>query len=79
VATPFVGEPCDCHEEESDGWLDLSMKFNSPEVTEALQLAEFEHKDLVPVAVTGTMADGCEFIAYDCLRIVGNGNPGGGN
>ncbi len=79
VATPFEGEPCDCHEEEGDGWLDLSMKFNSPEVTEALQLAEFEHKDTVEVAVTGTMADGCEFIAYDCLRIVGNGNPGGGD
>ena len=73
VATPFEGELCDCHELEGDGYLDLAMKFNSSELTEALMLENFEHDALVELVVSGTLLDGTEFAASDCIRIVGKG------
>ena len=37
MATPFLGELCDCHELTGDGIMDLSMKFKSADVVDALE------------------------------------------
>ena len=77
VATPFDGETCDCHDLEGDGFLDLSMHFLSDEVVEALQLNDLPAGDLVELVVSGTLLDGTEFSASDCIRLVPPGTPPG--
>ena len=76
VATPFDGEPCDCHELEGDGYMDLSMKFSSFVVAEALELESLEHATQVELVLTGTLMDGTLFVATDCIRIAGHGPDG---
>jgi hypothetical protein len=71
VATPFDGEPCDCHEMGGDGIMDLTLKFRTPEVVSALQLDGMSHGDVVELVVTGTLLDGTAFEAYDCIKTVG--------
>jgi hypothetical protein len=71
VATPFDGEPCDCHEMGGDGIMDLTLKFRTPDVVSALQLDGMSHGDVVELVVTGTLLDGTEFVAYDCIKTVG--------
>ncbi|UCF34128.1 MAG: hypothetical protein JSV78_02240 [Phycisphaerales bacterium] len=70
VATPFDGEPCDCHELEGDGILDLSMKFATQEVVEGLLLNELPSGAVVELVVTGMLLDGTPFEASDCVTIV---------
>ena len=70
VGTPFDGELCDCHEMEGDGIDDLSMKFRSQELVEALELNDLPHGALVELCVSGTLLDGAEFQACDCIRLV---------
>ncbi len=76
VGTPLPGDPCDCHGLGGDGIPDLSMKFSTPEVVAALQLDALPEGTVVELVVTGSMADGCEFAARDCVVLV---PPGGGN
>jgi hypothetical protein len=71
VATPFDGEPCDCHEMGGDGITDLSLKFRTPDVVSALQLDGMSHGDVVELVVTGTLLDGTAFEAYDCIKTMG--------
>ena len=77
VATPFDGEPCDCHELEGDGIVDLSMKFRTDDVVAALELDALEGD--VELVVTGTLLDGTGFTsASDCIRLVPPQPPGPG-
>jgi len=69
VATPFAGEPCDCHGLLGDGVVDLSMKFDTVGVVSALELNRTGMNGSIGLAVTGTLADQCEFIARDCVRL----------
>ena len=71
VATPFDGEPCDCHNMGGDGIMDLLLKFRTPDVVDALELDGMSHGDVVELVVTGTLLDGTEFVAYDCIKTVG--------
>ena len=74
VGTPYDGdEACGCHEAGGDGFDDLTMKFSSPAVGEALELDEFLPGDTIELMISGTLADGTEFSATDCIRIVGGG------
>ncbi|UCG34389.1 MAG: S8 family serine peptidase, partial [Phycisphaerales bacterium] len=77
VGTPFTGDPCACHELTGDGIDDLSMKFKTDDVVPGLQLDSLNAGALVELAVTGTLADGCAFIARDCVRLVPPGTPPG--
>jgi len=70
VATPFPGEPCDCHDLAGDGIDDLSMKFKSQEVVAALELNDLPPGAPVELCVGGELLDGTEFEACDCIRIV---------
>ena len=74
VATPFEGQPCDCHDATGDGILDLSLKFRTDELVEALELDDVLPGALVELVLSGALADGCEFIASDCVRIVPQGS-----
>ena len=77
VATPFDGEPCDCHEETGDGIVDLSMKFQSEQLVSELLLDDLPSGALVELTLTGTTLDGTEFQANDCIRLVPPGTPPG--
>ena len=68
VATPFDGQPCDCHELTGDGIVDLSMKFKTDDVVATLGM--FEGEGPYELVVTGMLLDGTEFSASDCIRIV---------
>jgi hypothetical protein len=76
VGTPFAGEPCACHELQGDGIVDLSMQFKTDDLVPALELDALSAGALVELAVSGTLADGCEFIAADCVRLVPPATPG---
>jgi hypothetical protein len=71
VATPFDGEPCDCHDMGGDGIVDLLLMFRTPDVVDMLDLDGMSHGDVVELVVTGTLLDGTAFEAYDCIRTVG--------
>ena len=77
AATPFDGQPCDCHELEGDGIADLSMKFKTDNVVAALQLNDLPAGDLVELVVSGALLDGTAFSASDCIRLVPPGTPPG--
>ncbi|MHC4413828.1 MAG: nidogen-like domain-containing protein [Planctomycetota bacterium] len=76
VATPFEGELCECHELEGDGIDDLSMKFRTQEVVEALELGDLNPGDFVELCVTGLLLDGTPFVGCDCVVIVPPGDGG---
>ncbi|MCH8151626.1 MAG: hypothetical protein IH830_04555 [Planctomycetes bacterium] len=77
AATPFDGQPCDCHELEGDGITDLKMKFKTDEVVPALQLNDLPAGDLVELILSGTLLDGTPFSGRDCIRLVPPGTPPG--
>jgi len=70
VATPFGGDPCNCHELGGDGLPDLSLKFRTDDVAGALQLAGLSGGTTVELVLTGLLADGSSFSAQDCIRLV---------
>ena len=78
VATPFEGdEQCDCAELEGDGFLDLSLKFKSSDLVEALDLDDLKAGELVSLTLKGNLLDGTPFEADDCIRLVPPGGPPG--
>ncbi len=77
VATPFDGIPCECHEFEGDGILDVSMKFKTDLVVPTLEMDGLPGGALVPLVLRGTLLDGTPFVATDCVRLVPPGTPPG--
>ncbi len=75
AATPFAGEPCDCHQLGGDGIVDLLLKFKAALLVDVLQLGDMEPDTSLELVITGNLLDGGEFIATDCLtrRAVGLG------
>ena len=77
VTAPFIGEPCECEESDPDGFIDLSLKFRTSELVEALELDYLDQGELVELCVSGFMLDGTPFMGYDCIWLVPPGSPEG--
>ncbi len=71
VARPFDGELCDCHDLNGDGYLDLTLKFDTQELVEILEL-EVMAGDTIPLILTGNLNDEAACAAFkgsDCVII----------
>ncbi len=71
VATPLDDDPCACHELGGDGIDDLLLKFSTPALAIALELASLQPGASLVLTVGGSLMDGSEFEASDCIVIVG--------
>jgi hypothetical protein len=76
VATPFepyVGKQfaLDCNERGSDGYLDLTLKFDTEEIAEAIENAVGPLQDGAEIALTltGQFLDGQPFVGEDVVLI----------
>ena len=72
VATPFEGELCDCHDLNGDGYLDLSLKFDTQELVTTLSLGDAEGQT-IPLIIIGKLieeAGGRDITGSDCIRIL---------
>ena len=68
AATPFFEPPCACTMETSDGYMDVSYKFDSPAI--AATLGTPAKGDELTVIMTGVLDDGITYIeGVDCLLI----------
>ena len=70
VATPFEGELCDCHELGADGYSDLILKFDTPEVVAALGAPS--DGDVLTLMLTGNLKaefDSTPIEGADCVVI----------
>jgi len=70
VTTPFEGDLCDCQELEGDGFADLVLKFSTPELMEMLELNSLQRQMVVTLTLRGTLLDGTELEASDCVVLV---------
>jgi hypothetical protein len=72
VATPFEGELCDCHDLGPDGYLDLTLKFDVPELVEKLELADVAEEN-IPLILTGNLKqefDDIPISGGDCVLVL---------
>jgi hypothetical protein len=70
VGTPFMGIPCDCHAMHGDGIMDLTLKFDTPEVVGSLGLQGMPEGE-VELAIAGNLVDGEPILGADCVRLIG--------
>jgi hypothetical protein len=73
VAEPYMGDMCGCAEAEPDGFDDLTLKFKTQEVVEAL--GSLPGGDAV-LTLTGALLDGTPIEGQDCVIKVGGGGAG---
>ena len=73
VATPLI-DSCDCTTDGPDGWLDLTLKFNTQEIIAAL--GDLYDGDVLELQLTCETLNGVPFVGFDCVIVVGNSNPG---
>jgi hypothetical protein len=73
VGTPYAGELCGCHRARGDGIPDLMLHFDAQNLIAALDLATLGDGTEVRLVVSGTLSNGCDFIATDCMIIRGGG------
>ena len=73
VATPFDGEGCACHDLGGDGIDDLSIKFRTRDVVDALELNNLSGGAVVELVLRGSV-DGTPFVAGDCITVVPPGD-----
>jgi hypothetical protein len=67
-----TGDPCDCHELNGDGYMDLTLKFKVSEVIDKLKLYEIEDRETIPLTLTGlTKNCGVPIRGEDCIWIIG--------
>jgi hypothetical protein len=72
VATPFEGELCDCHDLGADGYIDLTLKFSTAELVEALKLADVAG-GTIPLTLTGNLFGGTPISGKDCVWVLKKG------
>jgi len=74
VAEPVVdGNQCDCSEAGGDGYADLTLKFKTRDIVEALALIadDLAGGDELNLELTGNLGDGTPIHGGDCIKIVG--------
>lgn len=69
VAPHAPTQRCECGTAGPDGVVDLRLSFSRQQMIDALLLAAIPNGSLVPLVVTGTLANGCRFRASDCVLI----------
>ncbi|TET47228.1 T9SS type A sorting domain-containing protein [candidate division TA06 bacterium] len=76
VATPVENKqnPCDCTDEGSDGYDDLTLKFKTEDIVKAL--GEVEDGQEIELTLTGALNDGTEIEGLDCVVIIKKGKGG---
>jgi len=73
VATPFEAQACGCHDLNGDGYLDLTLKFSTPELVQALGLDQLERNTILPLMLTGNLNEensGAEIEGQDYIRVL---------
>lgn len=70
VGTPFEGELCDCHDLSADGFTDLTLKFSTQDLVDALALGSALGGEFVQLTITGSLDTGEQFEASDCVWFV---------
>ena len=76
VATPFTGEitSCEnCTELGPDGFMDLTLKFNTQAIVQAIGVDNVNDGDCFILTLTGTLNDGTPIIGEDVLCILKKG------
>ena len=74
VATSFTDELCQCHDLNGDGYTDMTLKFDTRELAETLQLDEVAG-ETIPLALTGKLKTewgNNPIKGKDCIWIVDN-------
>jgi hypothetical protein len=73
VAAPNApeAEPCDCNDDGPDGYTDLTLKFRTQEIVEAL--GDVFDGETRALTITGVTVDGVAFEGTDCVRILKKG------
>ncbi len=75
VATPFEGEPEACHERGGDGYMDLTLKFDVPELVGTLALNQLAGETIL-LQLTGILPDeyaGTPIVGEDAIRLLDRG------
>lgn len=72
VSTPTAlgSEECECNSLGSDGFIDLTLKFDKRELIDSL--GAVGDGDTIPITITGLLNDGTPFEGVDCVVIRGN-------
>jgi hypothetical protein len=74
VATPFDGDLCGCTENGRDGFMDLTLKFDTQDLLDAIGPSMGGSRILT---VTGNLLDGTPIEGQDCVIMVGGGGASG--
>lgn len=71
VTTPVASDAdeCECTEQGPDGYMDLTMKFRTADVVEAL--GSLERGAIIPLTISGRLVNGTPFFGVDCMVVVG--------
>ncbi|NIM99337.1 MAG: hypothetical protein GTO24_15060 [candidate division Zixibacteria bacterium] len=75
VATPFEGEPEACHDLNGDGYMDLTLKFDVPELVGTLALNQLAGETIL-LQLTGILTDeygGAPIVGEDPIRLLNRG------
>jgi hypothetical protein len=76
VATPFEpytgkSDPLDCLAEGSDGFVDLTLKFDNQDIIQAIEstFGPVNDNDVIVLPVEGVLNDGTPFVGEDVIVI----------
>ncbi len=73
VAAPLIdGNECDCNNPGPDGYLDLTLKFDTQSIVEQLMDLEPLAGEEFVLTLTAALYDGTRIEGADCIVIVGN-------
>lgn len=73
ITRPYVGlTPCGCQSLGADGLLDLRLDFDRAALVNGLNLGAVPAGSQTRFVVTGTLVDGCTFLAVDCVTVTHN-------